>query len=88
MQRKFAHLIQRYNSSSTWANDNPILLCGEIGIESDTNKVKLGDGITNWNSLGYIVSMSSMPIYSAGSGAVLYGNILSAEIQYDILEVI
>jgi hypothetical protein len=32
---------------------NQVLYAGEIGIESDTGKFKIGDGTTAWNSLGY-----------------------------------
>lgn len=44
---------QKYDTSTNWATNNPILLAGEIGVESDTNKIKIGDGITNWNDLAY-----------------------------------
>lgn len=44
---------QRYDTSANWASKNPILLAGELGIESDTNKVKYGNGITAWNNLDY-----------------------------------
>lgn len=47
-------LKQKYDTSSNWGTANPILLAGEIGIESDTNKIKIGDGVTNWNDLSYI----------------------------------
>ena len=40
-------------TAATWTSDNPILLEGEIGIESDTGLTKFGDGSTAWNSLGY-----------------------------------
>jgi hypothetical protein len=46
--------IQLRNDTSTaWASGNPILAEGEIGIETDTRLVKLGDGINNWNDLDY-----------------------------------
>ena len=32
---------------------NPLLLAGELGIETDTGKYKIGDGVTTWNSLNY-----------------------------------
>lgn len=32
---------------------NPILAEGELGVELDTGKFKLGDGVTAWNSLPY-----------------------------------
>ena len=32
---------------------NPLLLSGELGLETDTGKYKIGDGVTAWNSLDY-----------------------------------
>lgn len=32
---------------------NPILAEGELGVELDTGRFKLGDGVTTWNSLPY-----------------------------------
>lgn len=32
---------------------NEVLLQGEQAIETDTRKRKIGDGVTNWNDLGY-----------------------------------
>lgn len=40
----------RRDTASNWFNANPLLLPGEIGIEVDTNKFKIGTG-TNWNSI-------------------------------------
>ena len=45
---------QRIDTSTNWASLNPVLLSGEIGIESDTNKMKIGDGSTSWNGLEYV----------------------------------
>jgi hypothetical protein len=36
--------------------NNPTLLAGEYGIETDTGKVKIGDGSTAWTNLGYAFS--------------------------------
>lgn len=44
---------QRYNPSYVWTSVNPILAPGELGIESDTNYIKIGDGKTPWNELEY-----------------------------------
>ena len=38
---------------------NPILLKGEIGIEIDTNKIKIGDGVKTWTQLDYVNSSAS-----------------------------
>ena len=37
-----------------WSTKNPILRSGEPGIESDTARLKLGDGSTTWDNLEYI----------------------------------
>lgn len=39
--------------AATWARNNPILAYGEPGFEKDTYKLKIGDGVTEWNSLNY-----------------------------------
>ena len=47
-------LIQlRQGIASNWTSVNPILDIGEKGLETDTLKEKVGDGVTAWNSLAY-----------------------------------
>lgn len=41
-------------TSSQWFSKNPILKNGELGVELDTKRMKLGNGTTRWNSLNYI----------------------------------
>ena len=43
----------RQDTSINWYNVNPILNEGEIGVETDTNKFKIGDGVTSWRDLAY-----------------------------------
>ena len=43
----------RRDGAQQWANINPILAQGELGIEIDTSRLKIGDGVTPWNSLRY-----------------------------------
>ena len=43
----------RRDVASSWSSANPVLLSGELGLESDTNQFKIGDGVTSWNSLPY-----------------------------------
>lgn len=50
----------RRDTAAAWTAANPILAAGEPGLETDTDLIKYGDGVTAWNSLGY----------SAISGAV------------------
>ena len=62
---------QRRDTAANWTAANPTLLAGEIGIESDTEKIKIGDGATAWNSLGYQPwsELSTYPIVNADISA-------------------
>lgn len=44
----------RNDTAENWASVDPVLLKGEIGIELDTRKIKVGDGTTNWEALQYL----------------------------------
>lgn len=43
----------RRGTAAEWTSANPILAEGEIGLELDTDTFKIGNGLTNWNSLAY-----------------------------------
>lgn len=43
----------RNDTAADWTSNNPVLILGEPGLESDTGKFKIGDGVTAWNSLDY-----------------------------------
>lgn len=57
----------RNDTASNWAIENPILSQGELGVETDTLKAKIGDGTTTWNSLGYAWGGGTVPTISTGS---------------------
>ena len=69
-------------TAERWAFVNPILAAGEAGAEIDTGQVKVGDGVTPWNSLPYSGSGSAAlqshvdsplphPVYDDGPSFVL-----------------
>jgi hypothetical protein len=43
----------RRGTSGQWLSSDPVLAEGEIGLETDTEKFKIGDGSTSWSSLTY-----------------------------------
>ena len=49
----YKKILFRRDTSANWTSQNPVLWGGEIGLETNTNKIKLGDGSTAWNSLNY-----------------------------------
>jgi len=68
-------MAQRRDTAANWTSANPTLLAGEIGIESDTSKIKLGTGSTAWTSLSYTPwsQVSTYPFVNAdiASGAAI-----------------
>ena len=51
-----ADIIQiRRDTAANWTSANPTLAQGELGLETDTDKFKVGDGSTAWTSLGYVI---------------------------------
>jgi len=64
-------MAQRRDTAANWTSANPTLLAGEIGIESDTNKIKLGTGSTAWTSLSYTPwsQVSAYPLVNADIAA-------------------
>lgn len=49
-----ASLIKlRRDTAANWTSVNPTLAAGEPGLETDTLKVKYGNGSTAWNNLAY-----------------------------------
>lgn len=50
----------RRGTSSLWASKNPILQDGEPGKETDTGKLKLGDGVSRWLDLEYFLPESGV----------------------------
>jgi hypothetical protein len=41
----------RRDTAANWASSNPVLRAGEVGIETDTLKFKIGNGSAAWNSI-------------------------------------
>jgi hypothetical protein len=52
-------LKHKRQTASAIAATNPVLAAGEFGIETDTGRMKIGNGSTAWNSLGYFVPSAS-----------------------------
>ena len=51
-----ADLIQiRRDTAANWTSANTVLAQGELGAETDTSKIKIGNGSTAWNSLAYLI---------------------------------
>lgn len=50
----------RRDTKARWSEVNPVLMEGEIGLEIDTNNIKMGDGVHAWNELEYGVGIENI----------------------------
>ena len=46
----------RRGTSSQWTTTNPILASGEFGYETDSGKLKIGNGTATWTALDYVLA--------------------------------
>lgn len=75
---------QRIDTAANWTSNDPTLLLGELGLESDTEKFKIGDGTTAWTALAYSPHLISDP--SGVTGADQVTNIMSlTQAEYDAI---
>lgn len=47
------HIMSRNDIAANWTTNDPILREGEMGLETDSHRFKVGDGITIWSLLPY-----------------------------------
>jgi len=52
----------RRDTAANWTSADPVLSTGEPAYESDTGKFKIGDGVSNWSDLSYVVDEAGLPI--------------------------
>lgn len=69
----------RKGTSSQWSSTNPVLASGEPGYDLSNNILKIGDGVSNWNSLSNHKhsSIDITNFNSSVSGLLPVTNILS-----------
>lgn len=68
----------RRDTAANWASANPVLLAGEMGIETDTLKIKIGNG-TNWNSITNYANTTPSDLVSTLGDYVLLSDIGQAD---------
>lgn len=53
LQHSYTTIQLKRGLAASWTSKNLILASGEVGVETDTNRMKVGDGTTPWNQLTY-----------------------------------
>lgn len=51
----YKKILFRRDTAANWTSGNPTLSAGEVGLESDTGKIKIGNGSSAWNSRDYFL---------------------------------
>jgi hypothetical protein len=59
----------RRGTATQWSTANPLLAEGELGLELDTGRFKVGNGTQNWNALVYASGIQG-PTGPAGSNGI------------------
>ena len=54
-------ILLRRDSSQNWNYNDPVLMSGEPGYETDTRRFKMGDGQTPWSQLPYYSGVTGPP---------------------------
>jgi lysophospholipase L1-like esterase len=70
----------RRDTSARWTEINPILLEGEIGVETDTKLRKMGDGTNTWNNLDYLAAENIVQELGDSETAVISQKVVSEEL--------
>ncbi len=60
----------RRGLASSWTSANPTLAEGELGLETDTLRLKIGDGTTAWGALAYY-STGEITSVAGRTGAIV-----------------
>jgi hypothetical protein len=68
----------RRGTAAQWTSTNPTLASGEQGFETDTNKMKIGNGSTAWNSLSYAITGAAGTVTSITAGTGLSGGTITS----------
>ena len=74
---------QRRDTAANWTSADPTLLAGEFGYETDTGKLKVGDGSTAWSSLAYEPGFS-LSAYPLATSDIADDAITGAKLANDI----
>jgi hypothetical protein len=74
----------RRDTAANWASNNPTLSLGEMAYETDTLKIKFGNGSSNWAALSYAtlgagggLTLTSLAVTTGsatGGGSLAYNN--------------
>jgi hypothetical protein len=79
-----ASIIQiRRDTAANWTSANPTLAQGELGLETDTLKLKAGDGSTAWTSASYLIDTGDYITSTFSGNVAITGSLAGDNIKLD-----
>jgi len=72
-------------TAARWTSVNPTLAAGELGLETDTFKMKIGNGSTNWVGLPYANIGNTGPTGPAGPTGTGLSRTLATTIDFQTI---
>lgn len=66
-------IVLRSDTAAQWELVNPVLRAGEPGAETDTGRLKLGNGTAPWSSLAYVQGVTARVGTGAPTGTAAAG---------------
>jgi hypothetical protein len=70
--------------ASRWTSVNPILAAGELGLETDTLKMKFGNGTDHWSALSYANIGNTGPTGPQGATGTGLSRITASTINFGV----
>lgn len=67
---------QRNDTTINWTTYNPVLAVGEIGLDTDQMKTKIGDGVSTWNELQFLEGVTGA---TGATGDVDYSRVVNKD---------
>lgn len=65
----------RRDTAANWTSSNPTLASGQPGFETDTGKIKIGDGATAWVSLAYRFETPTITVSTTAPSSPAVGDL-------------
>ena len=78
MGTAYATIQNHRGLAADWTGNDPTLLAGEVGIETDTGKIKIGNGTSTWTELDYFMDPVGIQGYGPDGMVTLSANAASA----------
>jgi hypothetical protein len=73
----------RRDTAANWTLNDPTLASGELGFETDTLKLKCGNGVASWSNLSYINQVQAGAFTLADNTNIVIGDGSDLQIFHD-----